>query len=319
MHRKIKEISVLMPAFNSAKYIDKSIQSILNQTHKDFEFIIVNDGSTDNTEEVILKYTDERIKYFKTENKGTASALNFGVSKAKYDWIARIDADDLNSPQRLEKQVSFLNDYPDIDILSCRSVYFKNNGRIIFLLKPPLEHKDILKVLNLHNPLNQSGVIYRKKLVKQEKYSEKFALNEDFEFFYRVREKVKFHNLPEFLVYTSMSETSKSYQGDNANLYDMLFQPAFKNLMEAKGKGEHFYWTTTIAWINFFYGNRKGSRSYFKKSLSLKNTIAYLATFLPEKLFKSLINYRIKYRFQSLFENKKKYKAELERLLSLER
>ncbi|HEY3251101.1 MAG TPA: glycosyltransferase [Ignavibacteria bacterium] len=316
MPRKINEISVLMPAFNSALYIGKSVRSILNQTFKDFEFIIVNDGSTDNTEEIILNIKDERIKYLKTENKGTAAALNFGISKAKFDWIARIDADDLSSPARLEKQVSFINENPDIDVLSTWSVYFKDKGKIIFLLKTPVEHKDILRVLNLHNPLNQSGVIYRKKLIKQEKYNEKFDLNEDFELFHRIREKAKFYIIPEFLTYTRISRSSKSFGRRNNNVYNFLFTPAFKNLIDAKSKGDHFYWATTIAWINFFYGDRKDSRSYFRKSFSMKNIAAYIATLLPDRIFNKLISYRLRYRFQSIFEGKKIYKKELQKLLS---
>ena len=316
MPEVIKEISVLMPAFNSADYIGHSIKSILRQSHEEFEFIIVNDGSTDKTEDVILSFNDPRIKYFKTENKGTAAAMNFGISKAQFKWIARIDSDDLSSPDRLEKQVNFLNENHEIDILSSWSIYFNNKGKILFFLHPETEHKEIIKALNLHNPINQSGLIFRKSILKKDKYNEKYMFNEDFELMHRLKDKVKFHNYPEYLTYTRVSGGSKSFLQRKNSVCDFLFNPAFKNLLDAKSKGEHFYWASVIAWINFFYGDRKQSRNYFKSSVSLKNTIAYLATLLPEKAFDKFIDFRLKYRLKSLFTGKNKYYNELNRLLN---
>jgi len=305
-----------MPVYNSASFIAKSLKSILNQTYRDFEFIIVNDGSEDNSEEIILKFDDPRIKYYKIEHKGTSAALNFGISKAKYSWIARIDSDDLNTPNRLEKQINFLNNNPGIDILSSWSVYFNNKNKIIFFLEQETEHKNIVEALRIHNPMNQSGLIIKKSLLKKEKYNAKILYNEDFELLYRLKDKAIFHIIPEYLVYTRFSPSSKSFSGRKNNIYDFLFPTAFKNLLESKGKGDHFVWSTVIAWINFFYGDKRASRNYFKKSLSLKNTIAYLATYLPEKSFDNLLNFRLKYRWRAVFRNKNYYKAELKKLLS---
>jgi len=315
MPGKINNITVLMPAYNCGHYISQSIKSILNQTYKEFEFIIIDDGSTDNTEEIICSFKDSRIIYKKTKNKGTSAALNYGLKLSNCDWIARIDADDLNVSTRLEVQLNFLNENPDYDIVSSWSVYFKSSHKILFLLREPVNHRQIYKYLNLHNPLNQSAVIYRKKIIKKEGYDESFRNNEDFELFYRIRDKVRFYNIPQFLVYTRMRPESKSNITENNNVYEMLFNPAFKNLIEAKSKGEHFYWASTIAWINFFYGDRKSSRGYFKTSISVKNSAAYLATFLADEYFYKLINSRLRYRLQNLFQNKKFYKAELKKLL----
>src|SRR6266487_3978128 len=113
MPENIKNISVLMPAYNCGNYIADSIKSILNQTFKEFELIIIDDGSTDNTGEIVNAFKDSRILYKKKENKGTAAALNYGLSIAAGDWVARIDADDLNIVTRLEKQLKFLEENPD--------------------------------------------------------------------------------------------------------------------------------------------------------------------------------------------------------------
>lgn len=311
----IKKISVLMPVYNCGRYVSHAIKSILNQTFRDFDFIIINDGSTDNTEEVVKGFDDKRIIYRKTENKGTSAALNYGLKLCKYNWVARIDSDDINVPNRLETQIRFLGENPGYDIVSSWSVYFRDPAIILFLLREPVEHDDIYDFLDLHNPLNQSSIMYRKKLILEEQYDETFSNNEDYELFYRIRDKARFFNIPEFLVYTRLRPDSKSKHVHNVNLHEMLFRPAFKNLIDSKSKGDHFYWSSVIAWVNYFYGNRNEARSYLKNSFSWRNLAAYITTFLPDKYFNKFIDSRFKYRLQNLFNSTGRYKKELTGLL----
>lgn len=315
MPDSIKSISVLMPAYNCGRYIRNSINSVLRQTFKDFELIVIDDGSTDNTEETVKSFNDSRIIYRRTENKGTSAALNYGITLCKNEWIARIDADDLSIPSRFETQIKFLEENPEYDIVSSWSVYFRENGKILFMLQEPVNHTDICDYLDLHNPVNSSGVIYRKKIIAEEKYNENLKYNEDFELFHRIKDKIKFYNIPKFLTYTRVRSGSKSASGSNSNLYDMLFNPAFKNMMDAKSKGDHFYWATQIAWINYFYGSRYDSRSYFRNSFSLKNLAAYITTFLPDEYFHKFINSRMRYRLGNLFKSNSYFKKELRELL----
>src|SRR5688572_23962176 len=114
-----------MPAYDCGKLIAQSIKSILNQIYNELDFIIIEDGSTDNTEEIVNGFKDSRIIYKKTENKGTSAALNYGLKFCTGEWVARIDADDLNIPGRLETQVNFIETNPQYDIISSWSVYFK--------------------------------------------------------------------------------------------------------------------------------------------------------------------------------------------------
>ena len=103
-------VSIIMPSYNTAQYISQSIQSVLNQTHVDWELIIVDDCSTDNTDEIVAQYLqDERIKYLKNEtNSGAALSRNRALREAKGKWIAFLDSDDLWEPQKLEKQIAFM-------------------------------------------------------------------------------------------------------------------------------------------------------------------------------------------------------------------
>lgn len=102
-------VSIITPSYNTAKYIGQTIESVLNQTYTNWEMIIVDDCSTDNTEEIVLQYKDDRIKFFKNQkNLGAALSRNFALQLAKGDWIAFLDSDDLWDKKKLEKQIGFM-------------------------------------------------------------------------------------------------------------------------------------------------------------------------------------------------------------------
>ncbi|MBU2018619.1 MAG: glycosyltransferase family 2 protein, partial [Bacteroidetes bacterium] len=107
-----------MSVYNGDKFLFEAIDSILHQTFTDFEFLIINDGSTDKTEEIILSFNDTRIVYHKNmSNEGLINCLNFGLLIAKGDYIARMDADDIAYPQRFEKQFLFMESNPEVGLL----------------------------------------------------------------------------------------------------------------------------------------------------------------------------------------------------------
>ncbi|MBN1689044.1 MAG: glycosyltransferase [Candidatus Omnitrophica bacterium] len=115
---RMPKVSVLMPVFNHGQYVDNAVRSILEQTFQDFEFIIINDGSTDQTSEILLKMTDPRISVIKIEhNSGMARALNRGIHESRGEYIARMDADDVSHPKRLERQVTFLDQHPEVAVV----------------------------------------------------------------------------------------------------------------------------------------------------------------------------------------------------------
>ena len=112
------KITVLMPVYNAEKFLREAIDSILNQTFKDFEFLIINDASTDKSKQIILSYHDSRIRYCENKiNLGVAKTLNKGLKISKGEYIARMDADDISLPDRLEKQVEFMNKNQNVGLL----------------------------------------------------------------------------------------------------------------------------------------------------------------------------------------------------------
>ncbi|MBK8551317.1 MAG: glycosyltransferase [Ignavibacteria bacterium] len=317
MSSSIKHITVLMSVYNDSEYLKYSVRSVLNQTYKDFEFLIIDDGSTDKTEDIIKSHKDSRIVYKKISHIGLAGALNFGLNNSSGDWIARIDADDLNTANRLKSQVSFINSNPSYNVISGWSVYFKDQHKILFELKTPSEDADVKKFLDLHNPINHSSVIFRKDIILDEGgYNEKFKCYEDFELWFRLRDKLKFKILPEILVYTRMRNDSMTNTGSNNKIYELLKTNGDLNLKAAQDERERYYRSNLLFWIEYFYGDKARARKYLGKDFSFKQAAAFLNTFLPEKAFDKILGIRLRYRLMSKFRDKKLYETELKKLIS---
>lgn len=161
-------ITVLMPAYNAEKYIGEAIVSVLNQTFRDFELLIINDGSTDTTLQVVNSFTDQRIRLINQTNQGIAAALNIGLLNAKADLIARFDADDICTPERLMVQYRFLSDHPEYIIVGSDAAYIDKDGNHVFTGVLPAHSNEEIQNLNANTcPLIHSAVLFRKALIMQ--------------------------------------------------------------------------------------------------------------------------------------------------------
>jgi glycosyltransferase involved in cell wall biosynthesis len=137
-------VSVVIPTYNSAHLLDDALQSVLEQTYKDFEIIVVDDGSTDNTAEVISKY-DDKLRYFRVDNGGPAKARNYGISKSTGKYIAFLDADDKWLPTKLEKQMNMFEQNPEFGMVFTENSLFDARG----IYKNSLGKDRLLKGNNL--------------------------------------------------------------------------------------------------------------------------------------------------------------------------
>ncbi len=167
-------VSVIMPAYNGEKYIGKAIQSVLCQTYQNFELIIVDDRSTDNTLGEIERINDSRIKVIKNEmNHGIAYSTNLGVANSNGKYIALLDDDDEAFPERLEKQVMFLEDNGDIAILGGKTVLINQNGDIIKYGGTPRNNPKLIRAILLFRCMDfmNSTVMYRKDFILKNKLS----------------------------------------------------------------------------------------------------------------------------------------------------
>lgn len=208
-------VSIIMSVYNGEEYIDEAIKSVLNQTYIDFEFIIINDGSSDKSLSIINKYKakDSRIFLISRENRGLVASLNEGIDNSKGKYIARMDADDLCRIDRIEKQVSFLDENPDFGFVSSRAKAIDQEGRYIRDINTP-KHNIILKsILFFGNPIIHPSVMFNKELInKSLYYSDEFLHAEDYELWARLSldSKIKFYCIPEYLLSYRIVQTSIS-------------------------------------------------------------------------------------------------------------
>lgn len=200
-HLSMKEpilISVILPVYNAAEYVEEAIKSILDQTYPNFELIILNDGSTDNSIDKIKLFKDSRIRLINDpQNRGLVYRLNQGLDLARGTYIARMDADDYSVPIRFEKQVAFLEAHPEIGVLSS---WFEvmENAKII---KQPNDHEDILLRMLTHCPITHPAVMIRASILKTGiRYKPKYFPVEDYHFWIDLVQHTKFANLPEPLL-----------------------------------------------------------------------------------------------------------------------
>jgi len=158
-------ISVVMSVFNARRYVARAIGSILDQTYREFEFLIINDGSTDGSEEVIRSYTDPRIRRFDHPNKGLAASLNRGILLSQGEYIARMDADDIALPTRLERQVRFLDEHPACVVVGTAAEVVGADDELKFVMCHPAEDVHIRWAILFDSPFVHSTVMYRREAV----------------------------------------------------------------------------------------------------------------------------------------------------------
>lgn len=192
-------ISVVLSTFNEERYISESIQSILNQSYPYFEFIIVNDGSTDNTLNIIKSFNDPRIIVIDKPNSGLPDSLNIGIENAKYDWIARMDGDDIAEPTRFETQVKYIN--KTVGVIGGQYISIDENGNELTgnISAKPLSYHTCKRWLLLGmSPIAHPTVLIRKSCLKKYGgYDTNFKAAQDIELWSRLSPNVEIINVPE--------------------------------------------------------------------------------------------------------------------------
>ncbi len=198
------KVSVIIPTYNRADLLPRAISGVLNQTFKDFELIIVNDGSTDETAEFLnqLQKLDNRIKCIHQTNQGLIKSLNNGISVAIGNYIARLDDDDFwSDSKKLEKQIDFLEKNPDYILVGSSGMIIFEADKKTISWEKPITDKNIRKQMLFKCPFIHSSVIFRKEIVKRiGGYREECKLVEDWDLWMRLGKVGKMYNFPEVFV-----------------------------------------------------------------------------------------------------------------------
>ncbi|HET6407318.1 MAG TPA: glycosyltransferase [Chthoniobacteraceae bacterium] len=204
-------ISVLLAVHNGGALLDEAIQSILAQTLGDFELLVIDDGSTDDSHERAAAFKDERIRILRNEtNIGLTRSLNRGLAEARGEYVARQDADDLSAPHRFAAQVEYLRSHPDVVLLGTSSVRIDPKGATIGTNDLPTSHDAIRWASLVDNPFLHTSVMFRRGVVQREfgGYDEKYAVCQDYDLWNRIAAKFRVANLPERLVLMREHESS---------------------------------------------------------------------------------------------------------------
>lgn len=287
-------MSVIVPAYNRAKLIRRSIQSILNQGYRDFELIVVDDASTDGTEEIVKGFQDPRIRYIRHDkNRGASAARNTGVKAAKGGFIAFQDSDDEWFPEKLEKQMkAFEAASPDVGIVYTGFWRLEGNKKI-YTPSPFLKHKEgaIHKDLLKGSFVSTQTIVVRKECFKKAGlFDETLPRLQDWELVLRLSKHYKFKHIDEALLNAyftpySISASNKSHIKAFESIITKHFEDFNKN---KKILAKHYFSIGIFLCID---GEFKKGRNYFLKAIKLNPTnISYLTIAFLSLLSKNIFN-----------------------------
>jgi glycosyltransferase involved in cell wall biosynthesis len=186
----MKKVSVIIPVYKAEKYIAATVKSVLEQTYKNFEILIIDDASPDKSIDICKQFTDSRIKIIHQENRGLAGARNTGIRYAQGEYLAFLDADDLWLPEKLEKHVAHLDSSPKVGVSFCRSTFIDDEGRPLGLYQMPKLRDITLPQVLCRNPIsNGSAAVIRKEVFAGIKFQDHLhGTVEDFYFDERFRQ-----------------------------------------------------------------------------------------------------------------------------------
>jgi glycosyltransferase involved in cell wall biosynthesis len=304
-------ISVIIPTYNGKKYIGEAINSVLCQTCTDYEIIVVDDGSTDNTKEIIDNNFPQ-VRYYYLPHRGVSRARNYGIQKARGEFIAFLDADDLWLPDKLEKQIGVFNADQELMLVFTEHRFFDTNGirEATFSKKERLMKGDVVKNIFLYSHVALPTVMVRKNVFQEIGYFEEdLNVAEDDNLWIRIALKFRIHLLDEVLVHCrmtvdSLSRTTSSLVTGvlkNVELIEKKYPDLKKRLGRVNIRRKISYVYTDYGYFYFSNGDYAMSRRYYLKSityyLNISSLTYWFLSFFPPSIIEKVRVYKRKYEF----------------------
>ena len=259
------DVTVLMPVYNSEKYIAQAVESILNQSFRAFEFIIINDGANDATTAILNNYAvkDSRIRLINQSNQGIVAALNRGLSESKGKWIFRMDHDDIALPHRLECQMEEIKQNPDLILLGGWVLQIDSNGISLKTTKYPADHDALINQLESKMSFfaHPTACFRRDIVTKIGGYRERFCCAEDYDLWLRLSSIGKFSCCQNVILKLRRHDASMSSQFDSTQVLKTIAACVCyflnkKNEIDPSKMPDNF-WNSFLAWLEDELEQRK--------------------------------------------------------------
>lgn len=269
------KVSVIIPTYNHAKYVGRAIDSVLVQTYKNYEIIVVDDGSTDNTKAVLKPYMD-KIKYIYQENKGLSSARNTGIRASKGEYLQFLDADDELLPQKFEIQVNILETHPEIDVIACEWIRVDENGNILpgegKCAKSTFSFKDLV----LGNPFIVHILLLRRKCFNLAGlFDESLNVYEDWDMWLRIAAKgYRFYcdsqKLVKRYLISSSIRTHSTYKDKTKILEKVFMSPEVDEGIKALNNQAYSHLHLSFCSTHYRLNQIREGRNHFIEAVKLE-------------------------------------------------
>jgi glycosyltransferase involved in cell wall biosynthesis len=282
-------VSVIIPTFNRAKYIQDAIQSVLNQTYPNYEILVVDDGSTDDTRQIVAAIESEKIRYYYKCHQGIALSLNYGINHSRGHFIARLDSDDIFLPEKLGRQVQLLEENPDVDLVYTQVYKMTEDGKI--LSRYPEGHRlppEPLRALRNFLFAPSQSLMFRRECIEQAGvFDENFVIASDWDFFIRLAMVSKLAYINEPLVKTRTHSGMITRDGIQKMTYIIAVLEKHRETLslaeDNRWLSPHYY---KLGREYFFVENYDLAQSAFQKALALSPTnvsalLFFLLCFFP--------------------------------------
>jgi glycosyltransferase involved in cell wall biosynthesis len=217
-------VSVVMSVYNEERYLHEAIDSILRQTFEDFEFVIIDDGSVDQTPALLKGYHDARLRVYRQANQGQSSALNQGIRMAVGSYIARMDGDDICLPERLERQVCFLDAHPEVALVGTWCTKIDTGTGQKRLQRLPEDDGSIRRFLAIDNPFIHSSVMIRKSVLDRVGLYDEGLIWQDYDLWVRIARYYGMANIHDPLVIRRKHPASLTLRSRKSREFWELFR-----------------------------------------------------------------------------------------------
>ena len=304
--KKIEElISVIVCTYNSRLWITKTINSLVNQTYKNLQIIIIDDGSNDDTVKLIKLFQDNRIDIYRKHHSGITNSLNFGLEKAKGNFVAIVDHDDYLHPKRIEEQYRFMMSNLEYGLIGTNFVNVDERGEVLQKIKYPEKHEQIVEQLPRRCCVFHGSMLINKYLFDTVgRYDTSLEVAGDWDLFLKLIGKTKFYNIQKYLMYKRLHKNAASLsitaESEAEKVMLNYSNAIIENSNESKRISDAYF---NIGYFYYYQNGIKKSSNYLHRALN-KDIMNFqkLRYYISSKFFSKAVLFFRKYKLYKIFD-----------------